>query len=737
MPTTTTGKATDLITFSRGTLATVTDADGKIKWAPHNLLLASEQFDSSSWTKTGVTVTANASAAPNGTTTADRLAGSTSTKDVYQTVSLVLGVKYKIAVWAKSFGGTNQTIAFFGDNNIVSGNQTVTADWQLFEFEFTVATGGSRVCGITQGSGAAAYDILAWGASLTRADLGGMQSNASAYPYYNPSTKPNLLGYSEDWSNAAWTKSSVSVTANAIAAPNGSLTADLLKEDVGSAWHSAYQGATTAASGTYTLSVYLKSGGRQYANLSIGSGTATSAWASITADLTGGTITSNQAGATGTYVSSAITSVGDGWYRVSMVGKIGSNTDATFSVALSDVASPSRGNYAVYSYNGNGTSGIYLWGAQLSDSASLDPYVPNFGPAPSAAAAHGPRLDYSSSGSALGLLVEETRTNLVTQSNVFNVAAWTKGSGGTASVPVITPADAIAPDGTLTAQKVVFDRGAGNTISDNSVITSSIIGFASSTTYTGSVYVKAATAGDIGKQLGWRHVGGGSYGVITLAAAWQRVTRTETSFSTSSSIEFVSRGTVTTDNSVGVHIWGVSVEVGASNAATAFATSLIVTSGATVTRNADVASVGVSQFPYSTSEGTIVVNAMTVSPTASNNLYSLDDGLAADRIYAVQTSSTVNSLMSAASSTVFNQFVGTATANTAFKSGLAYALNNANMATNGTLATLDTTVALPARASVLRIGANVVNTAMPAGWIRQITYLPRRISDTELAARAA
>ena len=47
MPTTT-GKATDLITFSRASLATVTDGDGKIKWAPHNLLLASEQFDASS-----------------------------------------------------------------------------------------------------------------------------------------------------------------------------------------------------------------------------------------------------------------------------------------------------------------------------------------------------------------------------------------------------------------------------------------------------------------------------------------------------------------------------------------------------------------------------------------------------------------------------------------------------------------------------------------------------------------
>ena len=78
MPTTTTGKASEFITFSRTSNATVTDSDGKIKWAPHNLLLASEQFDASAWTKTHITSTsptfvANDGVAPNGTTTADRV----------------------------------------------------------------------------------------------------------------------------------------------------------------------------------------------------------------------------------------------------------------------------------------------------------------------------------------------------------------------------------------------------------------------------------------------------------------------------------------------------------------------------------------------------------------------------------------------------------------------------------------------------------------------------------------
>ena len=65
--------------------------------------------------------------------------------------------------------------------------------------------------------------------------------------------------------------------------------------------------------------------------------------------------------------------------------------------------------------------------------------------------------------------------NLVIQSQTFDNAAWTKAAGGTGSVPVVTANDALAPDGTLTADKVVFNAGAGTTTSDQSLITSTSI----------------------------------------------------------------------------------------------------------------------------------------------------------------------------------------------------------------------------------------------------------------------
>ena len=60
------------ITFSRASNATVTDNDGLIKFAAHNLLANSEAFETATYSKVNATVTSNAVAAPNGTTTADK-----------------------------------------------------------------------------------------------------------------------------------------------------------------------------------------------------------------------------------------------------------------------------------------------------------------------------------------------------------------------------------------------------------------------------------------------------------------------------------------------------------------------------------------------------------------------------------------------------------------------------------------------------------------------------------------
>lgn len=54
---------------------------------------------------------------------------------------------------------------------------------------------------------------------------------AALYGWRLEATKTNLVGYSEQFDNAAWTKARSSITANLATAPDGTATADKLVED--------------------------------------------------------------------------------------------------------------------------------------------------------------------------------------------------------------------------------------------------------------------------------------------------------------------------------------------------------------------------------------------------------------------------------------------------------------------------------------------------------------------------
>ena len=768
MPTTTTGKVTDLITFSRGTLATVTDADGKIKWAPHNLLPASEQFDASAWTRNS-TVTANNAAAPNGTTTAELVDEGTASgyKQIQQTVSTTAGVNYTLSIFAKYVSCRWLNLSLFDNNsssqyaaasfdlqNGVVGNSGVAGTGYAIVGtpSMTALTGGWYLCSVTVTNGTsvanrfafspsdvgtigssglntytgASKTFNAWGASLTRADLGGMQSNPSAYPMYNPSTPRNLAGYSEDWSNAAWTKPGIVAfgsgsTTNAVAAPNGSMTADFLVETATSAQHAAYQMITVSASGTFTGSVYAKTAGRRYMNLMlVGNGGGTE-WAAITADLTGGTITSNYSGAGGTYISSSITSVGDGWYRIAITGKVGTLTSLLFSMQMVTSPTPSLGAYGATAYAGDGTSGIYLWGAQLSDSASLDPYVPNFGAAPSAAAAHGARLDYRN-GSALGLLVEEARTNLLQRTAEFNSSPWEQ-----VDITSVTANNAVAPDGTTTADTITFSANAGSRIFQGVSTASPSDG----STATFSLWMKGT--GTISINIDTYASSGGTEVAVTLSSTWTRYTVSHTFSGSPSGVYRAMIVKRSGQTATAVDAWGAQLETGL------FATSYLpnVNTAAGVTRNADVASVGVSQFPYSASEGTLVVNAdLLTVPSGPNGLAVLSDGTQGNHAALIALSANRMEWYIRSGANNVADFVTskTFTANQPFKTAAAYKLNDFAISADGAAPATNTGTPLPVNVSVLDIGSYIGAFRMN-GHIRQLTYLPRRLTNAELQSR--
>ena len=230
------------------------------------------------------------------------------------------------------------------------------------------------------------------------------------------------------------------------------------------------------------------------------------------------------------------------------------------------------------------------------------------------AAANEARFDHDSDGNSLGLLIEESRTNSFLYSESFNVYWNTSGTiqpnassapDNTSSATLVTPLSGTffvrqAPSGTGTATSSVFvkDAGAGSCAV---AMGSSSAGYL--------INVNLVT----GEFISGRSYGGGTlvgYTIQPVSGGWYRISVAATASSRGINI-LRADGTTPTQ---GIYIWGAVLELGAS-----FPTSYIPTSGSTVTRSADVASMTGTNFSswYNQGEGSFVASADRVDALPS------------------------------------------------------------------------------------------------------------------------
>lgn len=172
-------------------------------------------------------------------------------------------------------------------------------------------------------------------------------------------SRTNLLLWSEDFTNAEWSKSRATVSANVVTAPDGSVTADKLVEDTSDNIHLIRSSTTEATAGDWLVfSFYVKSTERNAAASVAGIGFNIASF-----DLTDLSVISN----IGVDITH-IVDVGNGWRRI-VVAKQAENDSSTC-----------RGTVEVYNggrtYTGDGTSGIYIWGAQLEEGSTPSSYIP-------------------------------------------------------------------------------------------------------------------------------------------------------------------------------------------------------------------------------------------------------------------------------------------------------------------------------------------------------------------------
>lgn len=172
-------------------------------------------------------------------------------------------------------------------------------------------------------------------------------------------TRSNIVNYSDDFANTAWLKLNATITSNAITAPDGTNTADKLVETVADNVHIVYRSPTVVDGAAYTLSVYAKAAERNWLFMFEDSGSNGNAWFNLST----GTI-----GTTGSGTVATMTNAGNGWYRCSITyTQPGTTGRIRYAVTI---------NNAVSEYAGNGTSGIYIWGAQLEAGNFLTSYIP-------------------------------------------------------------------------------------------------------------------------------------------------------------------------------------------------------------------------------------------------------------------------------------------------------------------------------------------------------------------------
>jgi hypothetical protein len=174
----------------------------------------------------------------------------------------------------------------------------------------------------------------------------------------------NLIPYSESFDNAYWTKSAYSVSKNLATSPDGNLTADKIIASVGlnplAPDGSGLLPTSSLSSSSYSYSVFAKSGERNIIRWRDGG----SSGQFLTVDLSNGTFVN---GRLQRFIDVKVIYITNGWYRISFT-------------------TPTINNFAVYPLRfgdvgeiGDGTSGGYIWGAQLEQNSYATSYIPTQG----------------------------------------------------------------------------------------------------------------------------------------------------------------------------------------------------------------------------------------------------------------------------------------------------------------------------------------------------------------------
>ena len=374
------------------------------------------------------------------------------------------------------------------------------------------------------------------------------------------------------------------------------------------------------------------------------------------------------------------------------------------------------------------------------------------------AAAGEARFDHNSNGDSLGLLIEESKTNLIGDSKCTDTSYWSLTTGNP-QIATVGSATELAPNGQNEAllmndnssgagtafcyfNKNLTLAAAGDYIwscyvkrdttanNDADLIYCSVAGFTGSTP-AGAVRFDWSTTDWLGGDK--TAFGDRLFPPVDVGNGWYRIAFRCT-VDSGDLIGAFRFGLANSDNGNsnkviklgynGGLFWGAQLEAGS------FPTSHIPTSGSTVQRLRDQCDVGIDDW-WDDTQGTIVLDADYSQTSDTMTLYSADLGGGIKHRLRQEGASIRYTMRNTGGGTVFN-FQQTATPK---KTVFGYATDNLRFAYDNSLSSLDTSGTPPTGILYFRIGRDNNNSnPLLAGHIKRLTYYNTRLSDTTLEA---